>query len=70
MWPKSYRDYKVDDPLIKNQVSPSNGIIGCEMHDLNGWGDSYHIPVVKKKRGVLSSLLISFFSRFGSKEKQ
>lgn len=44
MWPKSYRDYKIDAPLIKQQVEPSHGIIGCEMHDLNGWGNSLHIP--------------------------
>jgi len=44
MWPKSYRDYKLDQPLIKYQVEPNHGIIGCEMHDLNGWGNSLHIP--------------------------
>lgn len=42
MWPKSYRDYPKDKPLIKNQVEPGKGIIGCEMHDLNGWGSSWH----------------------------
>jgi len=43
MWPKSYRDYRLDESLIKNQVEPSRGIIGCEMHELNGWGTSLHI---------------------------
>jgi hypothetical protein len=38
MWPKFYRDYKVDATLIKHQVEPGRGIVGCEMHDLNGWG--------------------------------
>lgn len=47
MWPKSYRDYKIDAPLIKQQVEPSHGIIGCEMHDLNGWGNTLHIPSEK-----------------------
>lgn len=51
MWPKTYRDYKTDQPLIQNQVSPGHGIIGCEMHDLNGWGTTLHeeIQVVKKE---------------------
>ena len=55
MWPKSYRDYKEDDPLIKEPVEPSKGIIGCEMHDLNGWGTSLDLPK-KKKRGLLRTL--------------
>jgi hypothetical protein len=38
MWPKSYKDYPIDTPLIKQQVRPGKGIIGCEMHELNGWG--------------------------------
>ncbi len=42
MWPKEYRDYKKDRFLVKYQVEPGNGIIGCEMHDLNGWGNSLH----------------------------
>ena len=42
MWLKKYRDYPPDHPLIKEQVEPGHGIIGCEMHDLNGWGLSHH----------------------------
>ena len=52
MWPKSYRDYQLDKPLIKYQVQPSHGIIGCEMHDLNGWGNSLHIPQGRFQRQV------------------
>jgi hypothetical protein len=44
MWPKSYRDYETDKSLIKYQVEPGHGIIGCEMHELNGWGNTLHIP--------------------------
>lgn len=44
MWFKEYRDYKTDHPLIKEPVEPGNGIIGCEMHDLNGWGVLHHHP--------------------------
>lgn len=60
MWFKEYRDYKTDAPLIKEQVEPGHGIIGCEMHDLNGWGNEIHQPR-KKKRGFLSSLLLRLF---------
>ncbi len=43
MWPKFYRDYPVDASLIKNKNESGHGIIGCEMHELNGWGNSHHI---------------------------
>jgi hypothetical protein len=56
MWPKSYRDYKVDQSLIKYEVEPSHGIIGCEMHDLNGWGNSLHIHKKSKRKGLFRSL--------------
>lgn len=63
MWFREYRDYKIDDPLIKEKVSPSNGIIGCEMHDLNGWGEGYHIVRQKgKRKGLFRSLLEYFFN--------
>jgi len=54
MWPKKYKDYPEDLPLIQNQVEPGKGIIGCEMHDLNGWGGAYHI-FKKKKKGLIAS---------------
>lgn len=44
MWFRRYKDYEIDQPLIKDQVSSGNGIIGCEMHELNGWGDTIHRP--------------------------
>lgn len=58
MWPKEYKDYPKDKPLIQNQVSPGHGIIGCEMHDLNGWGQNYHIekPV---EPGLFRSLFVT-----------
>ncbi|MCE5315892.1 MAG: hypothetical protein LLG04_00835 [Parachlamydia sp.] len=65
MWHKEYRDYPTDSPLIKNQVGPSKGIIGCEMHDLNGWGNNLHIPLKSHKKGLISTLLERFFSLFG-----
>lgn len=51
MWPKKYRDYKTDQPLNKETVQPGHGIIGCEMHELNGWGDTipaHHRPFIKE----------------------
>jgi hypothetical protein len=54
MWFKSYRDYEVDRPLIKYQVAPSHGIIGCEMHELFGWGNTTHVRL-KRHGGVVNS---------------
>ncbi len=35
---------------IKNPVEPGKGIIGCEMHEFNGFGISYHKPKKLKKK--------------------
>lgn len=59
MWPKSYKDYSVDKPLIKEKVEPGKGIIGCEMHELNGWGTNYHYK--NRKRGRIATFLLSLF---------
>lgn len=50
MWFKKYRDYPPDESLIKEKVEPGKGIIGCEMHDINGWGESFHQYQPRKKR--------------------
>lgn len=60
MWPKHYADYEVDQPLIKNQIEPSRGITGCEMHELNGWGNDIHV-YRKKKKGLIAKVLAYFF---------
>lgn len=62
MWTKAYKDYPKDAPLRKETVEPGKGIIGCEMHDLNGWGLSQHIPQ-KRKKGLLSTFLSLLFRR-------
>lgn len=67
MWDRDYRDYKRDEPLVKEPVMPGKGLIGCEMHDLNGWGNTLQHPK-KKKRGFFGSLLVSWFGP--KKEKQ
>lgn len=56
MWFKSYRDYPIDAYLIKYRVEPGHGIIGCEMHEFNGWGNTMHFPKEQKK-GFLRTLL-------------
>lgn len=60
MWFKEYRDYPIDRPLIKEQVEPGHGIIGCEMHDLNGWGTDLH-RIKSRKKGILASSLPYLF---------
>lgn len=66
MWHKEYRDYKTDEPLKKNTVSPGKGIIGCEMHEINGWGNTLQHPK-KRKHGLIGKLLIQLF---GEKKKE
>lgn len=70
MWPKAYRDYKTDEPLVKHQLQPGRGIIGCEMHDLNGWGDTLHIPIKKKKSGFFQTMIQAIFGKFNKKNKK
>jgi hypothetical protein len=68
MWQKTYRDYEEDKPLIKYQVEPGQGIIGCEMHDLNGWGNIIHVSRKKRDKGFMETLL-SFLDSDKEKEK-
>ena len=60
MWFKEYRDYPIDKPLIKEKVEPGHGIIGCEMHDLNGWGTHMH-PVKSLKKSRWGKLVSHLF---------
>jgi hypothetical protein len=61
MWPKAYKDYPKDTSLIQQKVEPSKGIIGCEMHDINGWGESHHQHPKPRKRGLIYTLLTAIF---------
>lgn len=65
MWDRDYRDYKRDQPLVKQPLEPSKGLYGCEMHEINGWGNTLHKPV-KVKHGFFGSLFLRFF---GHKEE-
>lgn len=70
MWQKSYRDYKKDEPLVHERVESGRGIIGCEMHELNGWGETWHIcPGKSKNRGLIRVILNSLFSYFKKQDK-
>ena len=59
MWEKEYKDYPKDTPLRKETVETGKGIVGCEMHDLNGWGDQLHIPK-RGKPGIFKMLFSPF----------
>lgn len=63
MWHREFKDYPPDSPLIQQQVDTGHGIIGCEMHEPNGWGENYQHPVKKKKRGFFANLLASLFGQ-------
>lgn len=56
MWPKEYKNYPEDQPLKQHEIEPGKGIIGCEMHDLNGWGLTVHQSKKGKKRGMAAFL--------------
>jgi hypothetical protein len=60
MWFKEYRDYPIDKPLVKEQVESGHGIIGCEMHEINGWGTHLH-QIKPRKKGIFSRLMSHFF---------
>lgn len=60
MWFRQYRDYPIDRSFKKEKVESGHGIIGCEMHELNGWGTNLHH--VKPRKGLVH-LLLSFLLR-------
>lgn len=62
MWKNTYKDYKPDENWIQEKVEPGHGIVGCEMHELNGWGNNLHIHPLKKK-GVIRTFLDLIFKR-------
>jgi hypothetical protein len=69
MWPKSYRDYKTDEPLKKYRVESGRGIIGFEGHEINGWGNQRHVPK-KKKKGFVSTLLGTLFGKISPSDEE
>ncbi|MFT4552910.1 MAG: hypothetical protein ACI9S8_001542 [Chlamydiales bacterium] len=69
MWYNSYKDCPPDEPLFKNQVEPNKGIIGCEMHERNGWGEKQHIPSHKAKGNLATLWSFLFGTNVNVKEK-
>lgn len=63
MWPKEYRDYPIDEHLVKEQVEAGKGIVGCEMHEINGYGLTHHKEKGKKKKSLLVVLASLFFGK-------
>lgn len=50
MWPKAYKNYPKDTSLKKEKVEPGKGIVGCEMHEINGWGEKHHVQRKRRRR--------------------
>lgn len=69
MWSKNYKNYPEDKPLIREQIEPGKGIIGCEMHDMNGWGNTIHMRKPRKK-GFVASILTYLFRDKGEEKQQ
>ncbi|KAF3362854.1 Uncharacterized protein PHSC3_000596 [Chlamydiales bacterium STE3] len=68
MWYREFKDYPPDSPLLHKKVEPGHGIIGCEMHELNGWGISLHQVRKRKKKGLIAFLVTHFLTnRFKSR---
>jgi hypothetical protein len=61
MWQREFKDYPPDSPLIHHRVEPGHGITGCEMHEVNGWGERYRQPL--ERRPTILRLLIKKFQR-------
>lgn len=42
MWYREFRDYPIDSLVIQEPVESNEGITGCEMHEVYGWGEKLH----------------------------
>ena len=60
MWYSEYEDYPIDTPLLKERREPGQGIVGCEMRELNGWGLHFQPPKRRKRKGFLRAMLSWF----------
>jgi len=63
MWHNTYKDYKQDESWIQEKVETGNGIIGCEMNELNGWGEIYHHFPKESKKNFFRRFLENLFKR-------
>lgn len=60
MWHREFRDYKIDRPNVQQVVEPGRGIYGCEMHEINGWGNTLYRSK-KHKKGFFATLITHLF---------
>lgn len=67
MWWKEYADYRYDKPMKRETVETGKGIIGCEMHDVHGYGTTDHKSQYYRRGGVLTGLMTYLF---GFKEEE
>lgn len=67
MWHREYQDYPIDTPIIQEKIEPSHGIIGCEMHEPDGWGNTFHIHLEKKKKRLLERFFAIWYKIKNSK---
>ncbi len=63
MWQNLYSDYPQDTQTKNLHVEIGKGIVGCEMHEIAGWGEAHH-PDPSDSPGMLSQ----FISRFSKKK--
>lgn len=69
MWYREYENKKNDESLIQVKVETGKGIVGCEMHDLAGWGQTHHV-YKRKKRGIFAGLKAFLFGSKIEEETQ
>ncbi len=68
MWFRAFKDYPPDTPLRHEKVEPGKGITGCEMHEINGWGEEQH-RYRKPRKGMISRMLDYWFGSEGQDER-
>lgn len=42
VWWREYKDYQPDTSLKQEKLESGKGLVGCEMHDRQGWGLTLH----------------------------
>ena len=42
MYFDEYRDYRHDGRLMHHSLHSGRGVVGCEMREFFGWGDTLH----------------------------
>lgn len=68
MWDYIYKKRPKDNPLRSQSVESGKGIVGCEMKELNGWGEVHQHR--KEGCGILRALFAFLFRQpYKNKEK-